>query len=387
VRSPVAGLTTRGRCLIAAGAACVACALVLDERDLLRIGVLLIALPLLSALLCGLSLLRLEATRAVQPQPLAVGDAGHVEVQLRALSRTPLAGMLISDRIPSDVGITATFALGRLRSGSTATVHYPVTPRLRGRRPLGPLQVVRADPLGLVELLRTVGEGDAVVVRPRVEYLDGSFPVSGSGNDHSARPSGGHSVRDAQLRTYVAGDDMRTIHWPSTARRDELMVRTAEQGHATGTAVLLDIRRNSHTGAGEQSSLERAVSLAASVSVHLHRIGVPVRVLTSDGTPIAAGEAGLDELALLQPSDEAELGAVINLIGTDALIAIFGRLDTDSATRLLDNRASSAHAVHLSPSPGAPLLRAAGWTVTEAAAMAPLSELWSPARQQNAGKG
>jgi len=50
VRSPVSGLTTRGRCLIAAGVACAACAVVLDERDLLRIGALLIALPILSAL-------------------------------------------------------------------------------------------------------------------------------------------------------------------------------------------------------------------------------------------------------------------------------------------------------------------------------------------------
>src|SRR5438270_830794 len=63
------------------------------------------------------------------------------------------------------------------------------------------------------------------------------------------------------LRAYEVGDDLRRVHWPSTARRDDLMIRQHEmpwQGRAT---VLLDVRQGAHT----EQSLEQAVSATASL--------------------------------------------------------------------------------------------------------------------------
>jgi uncharacterized protein (DUF58 family) len=373
------------------------CAVVLDERDLLRIGGLLVALPVLSALLCALSLLRLDVTRSVGPQPLAVGDAAHVELRLRAVSRTPVDGLLINDAVPAACGTATTCVVGGLGKGDTATVQYPLALELRGPHMLGPLHVSLADPLGLVELVRTVGDRTPVLVRPRVEPLDcESSSGSSSSEDRAARRGTGQlsraqTLRDAQLRAYASGDDIRTIHWRSTARRGELIVRTTEQGHTTGTVVLLDVRRTSHSGASGQSSLERAVSLTASLSVHLHRIGIPVRVLTTEGIEVASGEAGLDQLALLTPTDRADLGAVFGLVGADQLIAVFGTLDTAAAAALLEGHAGSASAVHLRPSSGAAILRTAGWNTVDgsvADAGSPLmpSELWS-ALQRNRTAG
>jgi len=386
VRWPVAGLTTRGRCLIAAGVACGACAVVLDERDLLRVAALLIALPVLSALLCGWSILRVQVTRTVRPRPIAVGDHPGVELALRARFRTPLAGLLLRDLVPPSCGHDAQLMLGRLRAGTTASVHYSLAPRMRGAQLLGPLQVCVADPLGLTALVRTVGEPTAVLVRPRVEHLTDGAAARAVGAEHG-RPQRtlAPTVRDAQLRIYTPGDDTRSIHWPSTARRGELMVRTAEHGHGAGMALLLDTRRSAHTGEGERSSLEQAVSLIASMAVHLHSTGIPTRVLTTEGEVLAAGEAGMDELALITPSDRADFGAVLRQLGGDGLIAVLGDLDMRTAAALLDRggRAPSAAAVQLQPGTGADALRSAGWTVLQCERRTSAAQLWSALGQRD----
>lgn len=388
MRSPVSGLTTRGRCLIAAGVACAACAVMLDERDLLRIGALLIALPILSALVCRSSLLRLQITRTVRPQPLSVGHGAEVELQLRAGSRSSVAGLLLSDTMPASCGTTTRYTLGGLKSGAAASVRYPLTPRLRGRHQLGPLQICLADPLGLVELVRTVGEPTSVLVRPKIVSLAGGFGAAAAGAEHGAPPHAlAPTVCDAQLRAYTPGDDTRSIHWASTARRDELMVRTAEHGQGAGTVVLLDNRRSAHGGTGEQASLERAISLTASIAEHLRRMGTPVRVLTTDGVPLAAAPALLDQLALLALTDQLDLGGVLRLAGGDGLIAVFGRVDERTAAALLDGRGGgrTACAVHLLPSPGVAALNAAGWNVVQAAGATPQAQLWSVLGEQGAG--
>jgi len=69
------GLTTRGRCMLAGGLATAVCAVLLDERDLLRIGVFVAALPVLAILVCGRTRRSVSATRTVHPNRLPVGGA------------------------------------------------------------------------------------------------------------------------------------------------------------------------------------------------------------------------------------------------------------------------------------------------------------------------
>ncbi|MEO9222760.1 MAG: DUF58 domain-containing protein [Mycobacteriaceae bacterium] len=377
MRALNSGLSTRGRCLIAAGAACAVCALVLDERDLLRIATLLVALPVVSALVCRLALLRLQITRTLRPLPLAVGAPTMVELQVQARSRTPVTGLGLRDQLPDSCGASPRYTVGRLRAHTVTSLRYPLTPRLRGPHRLGPLQVGIADALGLVELTRTVGEATSVLVRPRVDALSGGPPAA-DGAEHGA-PQGttASTVRDAQLRAYTPGDDTRSIHWPSTARRDELMVRTLERGHGAAAVVLLDIRRCAHDDPGEESSLETAVSLTASIAAHLRRTGTTVRVLTGDGVQLGPADAELDELALLTPSDREDLGGLARLTGRDVFIAVFGELDVQAAATLLDAAGTAARAcvVHTLPSSGVGALAAARWTVIDGSDHAALAQL------------
>lgn len=381
---PLRGLTTRGRCLLAAGVAALVCALVLDERDLLRVALLLVALPVLSALLLSLARLRLQATRAVVPETVTVGAPAEVHLTLHSAGRLPVAGLLLTDTVPHVLGEEPRYAVGALVPGTEASVVYRITPRVRGRHTLGPVAVRVADPLGLVEVLRRLPGTTGVLVRPQLLTLEG---VPGSLLDSvetGGAPSGAgasqQNVQDALVRPYRQGDDLRSVHWRSSARRDELMVRPQEQSRRSGTVVLLDVREAAHHGLGPHSTLERAISLAASAAAHLSRHDRTVRLVTSDGHDLGSGGSALDQLALLVPVAHGTLAGAAEVAGHDELLAVLGTLDAAGAQLLVDATATGGpgRAVVLgADGRGVELLRGAGWAVVVAGDRTSLAHVWS----------
>ncbi len=183
------------------------------------------------------------------------------------------------------------------------------------------------------------------------------------------------------------------MHWRSTARHDELMVRLEERPWRAGTTVLLDHRDGAHRGRGADSSLEFAVSMAASICAHLIARGEPVRLVTEDGAalpgPDAAGiDAVLDALAALRPSARADLTGPDLPSGSD-LIAVLGALAPPHRESLAARRPGGGYAVLLDtatwdPADGRPgsadaaasALRHAGWTVAVATASTPAERVW-----------
>ncbi len=354
------------------------CALVLDERDLLRAGVLLLVLPVLTALLHTLLPLRLEVSRSVGPEPASVGQPCPVTTEVRAVARQPAGGLLVLDPVPAELGRDAVLALPRLRARESAVLQHALLPTRRGEHRVGPLRVSLTDALGLVQVQRPVGAATPVLVRPRVEPLRPVVLGGAAGAETAARASSGHAVRDTQLRGYVPGDEIRSIHWRSSARRDELMVRTAEQGQRARVTVLLDNRDSAFGGPAGEPAFERAVSLAASLAEHLRRTSTPVRVVTADAAVLAPGGSGLDQLAVLGLSATTELGPALAVAGSDELVAVLGEPGAADATVLLEHRArvgAAGTVAHLLPGDGVPLLTGAGWLVTAVGGSTPLADL------------
>jgi uncharacterized protein (DUF58 family) len=93
------------------------------------------------------------------------------------------------------------------------------------------------------------------------------------------------SAEDVTTREYRRGDDLRRVHWRSTARTGELMVRREEQPWQSRATVVLDSRRTAHRGTGAASSLEWLVAAAASVAVHLTHAGFAVGSSPTDRSP------------------------------------------------------------------------------------------------------
>jgi uncharacterized protein (DUF58 family) len=137
---------------------------------------------------------------------------------------------------------------------------------------------------------------------------DGLGPGGGSTGTGSRRqrsvPRGGSF---ADVREYVVGDDLRTVHWPTTAHRGRLMVRRTESDQSPRALVLLDTRAERHVGRGPAASIETVVSAAASIGQHLHSRG---RALTLLDRPLAAETAARPWEHWLQVLVDAQPGSV-----------------------------------------------------------------------------
>ncbi|MGN6299983.1 MAG: DUF58 domain-containing protein [Angustibacter sp.] len=283
--SPFSRLTTRGRAVLAAGATAIVCAVVLGQRDLLRVGALLALVPVLSALLLSRARYRLACSRTVTPLRVEVGKPAQVVLEVANVSSTRCGMVLAEEQVPYTLGSRPRFVLPGLESGERRAISYPVRSDVRGRFAVGPLSLTLTDPFGMGEHRRSFTARDDLIVIPPVVALP---PVtlggdwSGSG-DTRPRAVAASGEDDVTTREYRQGDDLRRVHWRSTARRGELMVRREEQPWQSRATLVLDRRRAAHRGDGQASSFEWAVSAVASVAVHLAGRGYAIRLC--DGSP------------------------------------------------------------------------------------------------------
>lgn len=401
----IAGLTTRGRCLLAGGGATAVCALVLDERDLLRVGVFVALLPLLALLLARRTRRTVRVDRTLSPARLSVG--GSLTVGLALHGSALLGAVRLRDGVPDAAGpqpgSAPQFLVHRASARRAIRVAYPLRPVLRGVHRIGPVTATATDPLGLAEFEWDLSGTDELMVLPLVVALRGLPPAlgSGEGTPGSSLAHQGHGRTDVLVRPYRHGDELRRVHWRSSARHDELMVRLEERPWRGGSTVVLDRRESAHRGHGARSSLEFAVSLTASICAHLIGRGEPVALVTEDGSALGTGPTGqrldplLDALAALRPSARADLAGP-DLNGNTDVVAVLGALGPDELHALIARRPSSGHAVLLDVAtwesaqgdrrtqrdrPGgaeatAGALRNAGWRVTVATARSSVDRVW-----------
>jgi uncharacterized protein (DUF58 family) len=359
MRQALRGLTTRGRSFLAAAVAAGISAFVLGERDLLRVAVLLAVLPLAAAAYVGQSRYRLSCTRTVEPARAPVGSPARVMLRLSNLSRLPTGTMLLEDRLPYALGSRPRLVLERLGGQRASTVAYSVRAEVRGKYEIGPLVVRLTDPFGLCELTRSFTAVSHLTVIPQLHALPNvrlAAEYAGSG-DSRARSVAVHGEDDIATREYRHGDDLRRVHWRSTARTGELMVRREEQPWESRATVVLDTRRAGHRGEGPTASFEWAVSAVASVAVHLRHGGYRIRLVTGDTTDLDSTEGDADG-PLLDALAETEVGIANATIpelvervrrrGDGGLvIAVLGGLTVGEAETLQALRASGTTCIAL----------------------------------------
>src|SRR6266545_2140185 len=304
MRQALGGLTTRGRSFLAAAAAAGVSALLLGEKDLLRVAALLALLPLLAVFAVARARYRLTCSRVLQPHRTPIGTAARVVLRLHNTSGFPTGTLLLEDRLPYALGSRPRLVLERLGARRTTSVAYTVRADTRGRYPIGPLLVRLTDPFGLCELTRAFPSVNELTVIPQVVPLPAvriAGEYVGSGESRS-RSVASHGEDDAATREYRHGDDLRRVHWRSTARTGELMVRREEQPWESRATVILDTRASAHRGEGPTASFEWAVSAAASIAVHLRHGGYKLRLVSDAGIDVDANESEgdgplLDQLA------------------------------------------------------------------------------------------
>jgi uncharacterized protein (DUF58 family) len=166
--------------------------------------------------------------------------------------------------------------------------------------------------------------------------------------DSTPQKFGATGHDDVIVREYRQGDDVRRIHWASTARRGELMVRREEQTWDPATTVLLDSRQLAHAGKHHRSSFEWAVSAACSIALHFLDAGFRIELFDADGAMVtsdrrihvpATRQQIITELTDVTLSDETDLTTALSAVAASQrghlLVAVTGWLTSEDAQLLL----------------------------------------------------
>jgi uncharacterized protein (DUF58 family) len=420
MRALVNALTTRGKTFLTVGAAAILAGLIFTEADLFRIGLLLMLLPVLSAVVTSRARYRLSCTRQLIPRRIQAGQSAEARVRLSNVSRLRTGLLLAEDVTPATVANPVSrprFVLESIEPGGSRDLSHQIELDQRGKYTIGPLQVRVADSFGLAAIGRSFATKSTLVVTPAITPLP---RVTIAGNRLGDGESGLRTVAaagedDIAPRAYRDGDELRRVHWRSTARYGQLMVRREEQRWHNRALLLLDTRRRAHVGSGLDSSFEFAVSATASIGVHLVGQGIETRLITDTGDSAPAGPAAeslLERLAVIGTSRGADLnrglaalrggsrGQVIAIIG--AMSAAQARLLAAShhgtspamailldgphwaAERPLADRqtasgrpASGRAGADREPTPAAAdVLTSAGWRVVVVTGSTPLADAW-----------
>lgn len=309
--------------------------------ELFVLGIALAALLLLSALFIAITRLDLSVGRRLEPPQVHAGTPSRVELQVSNRGKRPTRVVRLRDPVSGTRG--ANLLLSPLSPNEQVRAAYQLPTARRGLLSIGPLEVVVADPFGLTSSTMVAAGKNDLTVLPAVDDIAALPMASGHDPDAAAHHPNtlGQSGDDFYaLRDYVVGDDLRRVHWRSSARSDKLLVRQDELPWQGRSTLLLDVRSFAHT----PDSFELAVSAAASIVTSAHGRGDHIRLLTTAGANSGFGadrqhlEALMRHLALVETTQGASLQGSLDQIlkagGGGSLIIVLSGLQPDELDRL-----------------------------------------------------
>jgi uncharacterized protein (DUF58 family) len=285
-------LTNRGWSLCGAAAALLVGARVLGVEELAMLAAAAFLVVVVAFVRVRRHRLSISAQRVLHPARAEAGAAARADLTLMNLGSRTTPVLSATDSFDAGRRV-ARFLVPPLAPGETADAAYRLPTARRGIYTIGPLTLSVHDAFGVVETALTLAGEDRFVVYPKVEDV---LPLPGAAS-REARMGSMQASRVPVgldffgLREYEVGDDLRRVHWRSTARTGELMLRQDEMPWESRSTILLDTRPSTHTG----ESFERAVEIAASLATAMCRGRRQVRFVTTGGVEIRS--SGTDRYA------------------------------------------------------------------------------------------
>lgn len=279
VLSPVRRtFSTFGIAVTLTAAAAWVAGLVLGWLEIL-VAAIVLTVTLVCAIVFVLGRFKYDVVLDLAQARVTVGDRAVGRLDVRNASNRALLPSVME--LPVGTG-TAAFPVPRLPGGGTHEEIFTIPTRRRSVITVGPVKSVRADPLGLLRREMTWTGEQEVFVHPRVKNLTGSS--TGFLKDLEGRVTNDITSSDVNfhaLRDYVPGDDRRHIHWKTTARTGQLMVRVFEETRRSHLAVLLSTRAEDYANEDE---FELAVSVCGSLGLQAIKEDRGVTVLVNEAT-------------------------------------------------------------------------------------------------------
>jgi uncharacterized protein (DUF58 family) len=208
----------------------------------------------------------LEAGYVLDRLHAQAGDMLRANYTVRNTSRLPKLWLEVHNPTTLPIGLPGQAITIPPRGERSWSVRVPLT--RRGHYRVDPLALRTGDPLGLFESNAAVGGYSTVIVYPRVEALPGwRLPPAFVEGSHAERVRTPHPTPSAtSVREYVPGDAYNRIHWKTSARQAQLLVKEFELEQTADLWLFLDLYAPTHTGVGDESTLEYGVRAAASIA-------------------------------------------------------------------------------------------------------------------------
>lgn len=322
-------LTRAGLLVTAGGIVLLVLGRVFGLFELFIIGAAAIALAATAAIAARRRRPQLSVTRTVRARRVHVGGHVGVTVVVRNASSRTTAVAMLTDPVQRRA---AQLLVAPLAPRQETSSEYVLSATRRGRLVVGPMTAAVVDPFGLARAEVEAAPPTELLVLPHVEVIQP--PSRTPSTEALSGPSGGQGVllgaggEFHSLSVYRPGDDLRRVHWPTSMRRDDLMIRNNEQPWDGVTTVVL----NEAASPGE--AFEAAVTAAASIAAAAIRARHRVRLLTSSGwdsgfgAGSAHGDRLLRQLALVEPEPSsmawaltlaARHGGAVAIVSADPL--------------------------------------------------------------------
>jgi uncharacterized protein (DUF58 family) len=338
--------TRRGVVVLVAGLVLAAAGYRFGYRELVALGVVAVVVFLAALGIAG-SRPAVVVERVAEPRRVIRGELCTAVVKMRSTTRWRRQVLVGEEHIRHGDTRTASVPvpLIRLRPKARSFLRYPLPSRQRGIVDVGPMELSRRDPLGLVASTRRYGGVERVWVHPRWYPLR-TVPVGASRSlDGLVDAAQYGSITFHALREYVPGDDLRHVHWRTSAHVGELMVREHVETSLPRIVVLVDDRAGAHPAATTVDSLEETMDAAATVVLAALRAGLHVELhlvsgrsvtpqvagCTAAGVPVAGAGPYLDLLTEAQRTADASLPAAVHRLRArhrgDTLVLVTGSHD------------------------------------------------------------
>lgn len=296
---------------------------------LLLLFAFLSASAITAALFCRRNLKGVSVERKLPPEAF-VGKTALVQIELsRKAGRKYEWGVVVEDALEQDGAPRERprVYFQSLAPRSRRRQSYEIHPRQRGRIDFKQLHVSSRFPLGVFERQCVWKLEDSLVVFPQLGQLHETWRRRMRGQHSlfaSRTPDSGVNDFDFHsLREYRTGDSLRHIHWRTTARRGEVMVKEFEPLETRDTLLLLDPWLEADASPERRQLFERLISFVATCCVELcrwpgNRLVLVVAsqnptVFDRQTSPRAAADL-LTALSLLQSEDSTSLPQALDAI-------------------------------------------------------------------------
>ena len=299
-------------------------------------------LLVLAGMLCGplligwrllaVSMKRLDVRRTV-PRGVSAGDLIVVNVSVTNKRRRMASWALAAEdrlRRENKVGrrhtIRPTVYFSHVPSGETCNQAYRGRLLERGRYILGPMKVSTRFPFGLFRRTITFRHADTLTVFPRLGRLTRAWTArrheAFEGLQRRRRQHSRSSGEYYGVREWQSGDSLRWIHWRSSARHGDLIVRQFEPHGNRDVAVLVDLWQPNKPDTEALQNVELAVSFAATAVSDICRkgggnlsVGIsgPVPEWTSGPVSVGLVEGTMERLAIAAAGSGDHLPELLRL--------------------------------------------------------------------------